>query len=331
VWDGNKYGGHAGFGTIEEKSDSLILQDCAETHTRDCIVCRNHIYYSYYLNQYGNGKLYNITMGKTGNYAEYCQNIYEDRLTCNNPGMCVKCGNNISGHARWYVNLENGYFGCFGCDEIWGTDFQLYDQYILSDFKTGSVTEYVPIELYQDDKYAQMLSNISEDKKKFTITIQVKMKDNVKNKQYIESYFYINGVATYVEGAYAYQDRIKPEIIEISSVTNIGFDELMFKIADTLDSISNDSLYDDAEMISHVMYKFQNERPFSITKDGNVWILEGRELEKLFKMTRFNEPDAVLRFARKLKGMGVEEELERLGAKRGDEVQICDYIFEFKE
>ena len=48
-------------------------------------------------------------------------------------------------------------------------------------------------------------------------------------------------------------------------------------------------------------------------------------------MTRFNEDEAVLRFARKLKGMGVEEELERLGAQRGDTVQICDYMFEFKE
>ena len=48
-------------------------------------------------------------------------------------------------------------------------------------------------------------------------------------------------------------------------------------------------------------------------------------------MTRFNEDEAVLRFARKLRGMGVETELEKLGAKRGDEVQIEDYIFEFKE
>lgn len=121
------------------------------------------------------------------------------------------------------------------------------------------------------------------------------------------------------------------EIVEISSVTNIGFDDLMYKLSNMLDEISNDPLYDESEMMSHVLYKFQNERPFTITKDGDVWILEGKELEKLFKMTRFNEPDAVLRFARKLKGMGVEEELERLGAKRGEEVQICDYIFEFKE
>lgn len=127
----------------------------------------------------------------------------------------------------------------------------------------------------------------------------------------------------------AYPDK---KIIEISSVLNTGFDELMISLADTIDSILDNPLYEEDEMMSHVLYKFKNERPFTITKlEEGYWLLEGRELEKLFKMTRFNEDDAVVRFARKLKGMGVEDELERLGAKRGDEVQICDYVFEFKE
>ena len=54
-------------------------------------------------------------------------------------------------------------------------------------------------------------------------------------------------------------------------------------------------------------------------------------VEKLLKMTRFNEDEAVIRFARKLRGMGVEDELTLLGAQRGDEIQILDYKFEFKE
>lgn len=119
------------------------------------------------------------------------------------------------------------------------------------------------------------------------------------------------------------------EIIELSSVTNTGFDELMEALANKIDTISSDDVQD--ETTGHVVYKFKNEKPFTITREDDIWILEGKELEKLFKMTRFDEDEAVLRFARKLKGMGVEEELEKLGAKRGDEVQICDYIFEFKE
>ena len=48
-------------------------------------------------------------------------------------------------------------------------------------------------------------------------------------------------------------------------------------------------------------------------------------------MTKFESDEAAKRFAKKLKNMGVDEELERLGAKPGDEVSILGYIFEYKE
>lgn len=120
-------------------------------------------------------------------------------------------------------------------------------------------------------------------------------------------------------------------VVLVSSVTKEGFNELITLLADTLDMIKDDPLYTEEELTGHVIYKYENKRPFTITREDDIWILEGAELEKLFKMTRFDESEAVIRFARKLTGMGVEEELERLGAKPGDEVQICDYIFEFKE
>ncbi len=120
-------------------------------------------------------------------------------------------------------------------------------------------------------------------------------------------------------------------IYPISAMNNEGIDELITFIADKLEELANNEVYNDTEFESHLIFKFQNEKPYTITKDNDVWVIKGDEIEKLFNMTKFNEDEAVLRFARKLKGMGVEEELEKLGAKRGDEVQILDYIFEFKE
>ena len=121
------------------------------------------------------------------------------------------------------------------------------------------------------------------------------------------------------------------KVIEVSSVTQIGYTELIDFLAMKLNEISDSPIYDESDYESHVVYKFKNEKPFTITKVDDVWVLEGKELEKLFSMTRFNEDEAVLRFARKLKGMGVEDELEKLGAKRGDTVEICGYAFIFKE
>ena len=121
------------------------------------------------------------------------------------------------------------------------------------------------------------------------------------------------------------------EIYEISALNNIGIDEALTKIADMLDTISEEDIYSDSEYESHIIYKFKNEKPYTITNDNGVWVIKGEEIEKLFKMTKFTEDEAVVRFARKLKGMGVEEALEEAGAKRGDDVQILDYIFTFKE
>lgn len=121
------------------------------------------------------------------------------------------------------------------------------------------------------------------------------------------------------------------EVYPISALHQDGFDNLIKRLADLLDTLEEEEIYNEDDYESYIVYKFQNERPYTIKNDNGIWVLEGKEIEELFKMTRFTEDEAVLRFARKLKGMGVEEELERLGAKRGDMVQILDYMFEFKE
>ena len=121
------------------------------------------------------------------------------------------------------------------------------------------------------------------------------------------------------------------EIFPISAMNHEGLKPLLTHLRDVLDEIGEEKLYQDEEYESTIVYKFQNEKPYTITKEDGIWVLKGEEIEKLFKMTRFTEDEAVTRFARKLKGMGIDDELERLGAKPGDEVQILDYIFEWKE
>lgn len=117
-------------------------------------------------------------------------------------------------------------------------------------------------------------------------------------------------------------------IIEISCMNNSGIDNLIKVLAYTLDTLPEVKLYEESDF---KLYKFEDNKPYSIKKDGNVWVVSGKEIETLLKMTKFNEDEGVLRFARKFKGMGIEDELEKLGAKPGDEVQISDYMFTFKD
>ena len=120
------------------------------------------------------------------------------------------------------------------------------------------------------------------------------------------------------------------EIYETSALYKEGFDILIMRLRDLVNSEETVSLYKEEEYATHTLYKYNDSKPYTITKENDLWIIKGNEVEKLFDMTRFDEDESVNRFARKLKGMGIDDDLEHMGAKRGDEVKIKDYIFEFK-
>lgn len=121
------------------------------------------------------------------------------------------------------------------------------------------------------------------------------------------------------------------KIFEISALNNEGLKDLINYLAEEVAHIDEVELYEPSEIESHILFKYKQQKPFTIHKNGNIWELSGKEIETLFYMTRFTEDEAVQRFGRKLKGMGVDAALEEAGAKRGDEVKILDYIFIFKD
>lgn len=137
-----------------------------------------------------------------------------------------------------------------------------------------------------------------------------------------------------LENAYLNLKRFKEKynipVYEISAINNQGVDNVLVKIADELDKIKEEPLFNEENFESHVLYKFKKEKPFTITKDNDIYVIKGKEVEKLFRMTKFTDEGAI-RFARKLRAMGIDEKLLELGAKYGDKVQIMDLIFEFKE
>lgn len=137
-----------------------------------------------------------------------------------------------------------------------------------------------------------------------------------------------------LEGAKENLERFKEKynvpVYEVSAITNKGLDKVLVKIADELDNIKEEPLFSDEAFESHVLYKFKKEQPFTITRDNDIYVIKGKEIEKLFHMTKFTDEGAI-RFARKLRKMGIDDKLLEMGAKYGDKVQIEDLIFEFKE
>lgn len=175
----------------------------------------------------------------------------------------------------------------------------------------GASEERNPIEDYkiirnEVIKYSEILKN----KKEVVIASKMDLENGKENLEKFKK---------------AYPDL---EVIPVSSYDLSGIDEMMERLMEILDETPKEDLYPKEQF---KVYKYEDNKPYNIKRDGNIWIVSGKEIETLLLMTKFNEDEGVLRFARKFKGMGIEDELEKLGAKPGDEVQILDYMFTFKD
>ena len=121
------------------------------------------------------------------------------------------------------------------------------------------------------------------------------------------------------------------KVIPISAMYQRNIDEAMNTLMDMVLSTEENKLYTEEDYASHVVYKYENQLPFTIKKVDGMWRVSGSEITKLFKMTKFTEDESVARFSRKLKGMGVEEALINAGANLQDDVEIEGYVFKFKD
>ncbi|MDD4548012.1 MAG: GTPase ObgE [Bacilli bacterium] len=127
-----------------------------------------------------------------------------------------------------------------------------------------------------------------------------------------------------------FKEKVKLPIYPISAINSDGLDKVLIELANMLDKIEKQPLYEEEKFESHVIYKFKEEQPFTITNEPDAWVIKGEEVEKLVRMTRFSSEDAILRFAHKLRKLGVDDKLRELGAEEGDLIRILDFEFEFK-
>ncbi|MCT1903361.1 GTPase ObgE [Oceanobacillus sojae] len=132
----------------------------------------------------------------------------------------------------------------------------------------------------------------------------------------------------------AFQEKLGEEIpiYRISAITKDGLRDLLFAVADKLEEIPKyEQEIEPAD--ETVVYRYQKEEdPFHVTRDPDgAFVLYGHRIETLFKMTDFQHDEAVQRFSRQLRGMGVDKALRERGAKDGDTVRLLDYEFDFIE
>ena len=125
-----------------------------------------------------------------------------------------------------------------------------------------------------------------------------------------------------------------PIVMAISSVTHDGLTPLIRKTVEILDQTPAFPVkgVDDLEQMLNPEDQAAQTADFAINRDENgTWVLTGAKLERLFQMTNMDHEESTLRFARQMRGMGVDDALREKGARNGDLVQIDDFTFEFVE
>ena len=125
----------------------------------------------------------------------------------------------------------------------------------------------------------------------------------------------------------AYPDK---DIISISALTKTNLDQLLYRIADVLE-VARRSMQVEIEQQEEVLYEFKPaDKGFTVTRgeDGLLHV-DGKSIQKLFDQLDFNNDGNIRIFAQKLRNMGVDDELRKMGAVHGDTIILIKYAFEF--
>ncbi len=124
------------------------------------------------------------------------------------------------------------------------------------------------------------------------------------------------------------------EVFETTTIIAEGLEPVLYRAADLLAQTPQFPIFDEEDdQAEGVLYKFEPETPiYEVRNLGNgQWELTGEKLERIFRMSKMNTEEDFMRFARKMRKLGIDEALREAGCQDGDTVYICNYQFEFME
>ncbi len=117
------------------------------------------------------------------------------------------------------------------------------------------------------------------------------------------------------------------KVFPISAATNSGLRELMFYVSEKLKEIPETVLIPESE--KEVVYTAEDEKPFEVSVQDGVYVVEGNWVKKILGSTNINDYESLNFFQRSMKNKGVIDALEALGINEGDTVRIYDLEFDY--
>ena len=107
---------------------------------------------------------------------------------------------------------------------------------------------------------------------------------------------------------------------------------LLFKVSEVLENTPLFPLYDNVEEeLDTKIYNLPDEeKEFYIERvDAHTWRILGEKIIKFYRMTNITTDDGMMVLITRLRKLKIDDALESLGAKDGDEVILDDFTFEY--
>lgn len=112
--------------------------------------------------------------------------------------------------------------------------------------------------------------------------------------------------------------------VAVSALEGQGLDSLKDLILRLAMSLPHEILREEIDYVPTV-------KPLRVYKEGEVFVIEGDEIERIVSVTMFDSEEALIRFQKSIRRLGIEDKLKELGIKEGDTVRIGSLEFEYKE
>ena len=119
------------------------------------------------------------------------------------------------------------------------------------------------------------------------------------------------------------------EFFKISSVTGEGIEKLLDYVSNLLKTLPKEELVEKDERI---VYTLEDDKEgFTITREKNKFIIKGETVERIIRRVNIEDNESLYYLHKKLRELGVEEELKKQGINEGDIVKIANYELEWYE
>jgi GTP-binding protein len=122
-----------------------------------------------------------------------------------------------------------------------------------------------------------------------------------------------------------FKEKYKKDVHKISALMSEGLENLSTDIKDQIKKIEERK----KKKNKIKKYIFKEKKKIEIKKEGSAFRVMGNEVERIVKMTDFNNPQAVSYLQKRLDKLKLDEKLLKYGAREGDTILICDRSFEF--